>query len=103
MTTGIESFVDPRLIGALHPGAGSGLAPGTGGAEWIACIVVLAVLVWWHLWQYWAEGKQIKEAVALYKEVGMERAMAVATGKVLTDEEIKALEVYKKMGIPAGH
>ena len=89
MTTGIESFADMLVIGALHPGMSSGPAPGTGGVEWIPTLVVFVALIWWHLWQYRLEGNEIREAVARFKEVGVERTMKFATGKIASEEDMR--------------
>jgi uncharacterized membrane protein len=100
MSTGITSYADLSQIAAFSPGAGG---MDGGGAEWIMAIVVFVWIIWFMVWQFKQEDKELKEAVRLYKEVGMERAMATAKGRIATDEEMKAIEVQRAMGSRAGH
>jgi len=93
-STNITSFSDPWAIGALYPGPGF---------EWLMVIVVFALWGLWHLWQMSSENKEYSEALRLYKEVGMERAMLHATGRIATEEELKAHEVQAALGRRVGH
>ncbi len=95
MSTGIESYTDMTQVGAFFPGANS--------AEWIMALVIFIWFVWWMAWQFWFEDKELKEAVRLYREVGMERAMAHGGAKILSDEEMKAREVQAAMGGRSSH
>ena len=95
MTTGIESYADYNQIGAFFPGANE--------AEWIMALIVFVWWIWWHIWQFSHEDKELKEAVRLYREVGMERAMEVSSGRVVSEEELKAREVQRAMGHRASH
>ncbi len=100
MSTGITSYADLSQVAAFHPGAGG---MDGGGSEWIMAIVIFVWFIWWMIWQFKQEDQELKEAVRLYKEVGMERAMATAKGRVATDEEMKAIEVQRAMGHRGGH
>jgi hypothetical protein len=88
-------------IGAFYPGASTTGDAGT--IEIIMAIVVFVWVIWWLVWQSFHENKELNDAVRLYREVGMERAMEVATGKVVTEEELKAREVQRAMGHRASH
>lgn len=100
MSTGITSYADLSQIAAFHPGAGS---MDGGGTEWIMAIVIFVWMVWWMIWQFKQEDQELKEAVRLYKEVGMERAMASAAARLTTEEEMKAMEVQRAMGHQGGN
>ena len=100
MSTGMTSYADLSQVAAFHPGAGG---MDGGGTEWIMAIVVFVWLIWFLVWQFKQEDTELKEATRLYKEVGMERAMATAKGRVATEEEMKALEVQRAMGHRGGH
>ena len=101
MTTGISSYADYTQIGAFYPGAST--TGDAGSIEIIMAIVIFVWLAWWMAWQFMHEDKELKDAVRLYREVGMERAMEVATGKVVTEEELKAREVQRAMGHRSSH
>ena len=100
MSTGMTSYADLSQVAAFHPGDGG---MDGGGSEWIMAIVIFVWFIWWMIWQFNQEDQELKEAVRLYKEVGMERAMATAKGHVATDEEMKAIEVQRAMGHRSGH
>jgi len=99
MSTGMTSYADLSQVAAFSPGAGS---MDGGGAEWIMALVIFVWMIWWMIWQFKKEDEELKEAVRLYKEVGMERAMATAKGHIATDDELKALEVQRAMGQRGG-
>lgn len=94
MSTGLTHYTDPWTLGAMYPG------PGT---EWIMVLVGFVLWVIWHLWQMTSESREYEEALRLYKEVGMERAMLHATGRIATEEELKAEEVQHALGRRVGH
>lgn len=79
-STGLDSFTNPAEIGAMYPGVG---------AE--AAMLGILVFLWvaWHVFQIRQEEREYREAVKLYREVGMERAMHHATGTVATEEEVR--------------
>lgn len=96
MSTGIESYADYYQVGALYPGAGSGM-------EWITALIIFLGFLAWIAWEVFYENAEIRKARRLYKDVGMARAMLHATGRIATEEELKADEVQKALGHRAGH
>ncbi len=79
MSTGLNSFDNPQDIGALYPGEG---------IEWLMVIVLFALWLLWHLFQISAEEKEYREALKLYEQVGMKRAMHHSTGEVAREDEV---------------
>jgi hypothetical protein len=79
MSTGLNSFSNPQDIGALYPGAGN---------EWLMVLIGFVLWLLWHIFQMADEEKEYRDAVKLYQQVGMERAMHHATGKVATEDEV---------------
>ncbi len=94
ISTGLTSLSNPWSVGAIYPG------PGT---EWLMVLIVFVLWVLWHLWQMTSESREYEEALRIYKEVGMVRAMLHATGRIATEEEVKAHEVQEALGRRAGH
>ena len=80
MSTGLSSFSNPQEIGALYPGAG---------CEWVMVIVLFALWVLWHVYQMREENKEYRDALKIYEEVGMERAMHRATGEIATEDQVR--------------
>lgn len=78
-STGLESFTNPADITAMYPGVGF---------EWLMVAVAVAAWVLWHLIQGTQEEREYREAIKLYREVGMERAMHHASGVIATEEEV---------------
>ncbi len=78
MSTGLSSYGNIQEIGPLYPGAG---------LEWLMVIVLFALWVLWHLFQISAEEKEYREALKLYEQVGMERAMHHSTGEIARQDE----------------
>lgn len=79
MSTGLDSFSNPQDIGALYPGAGM---------EWLMVLIGFVLWLLWHVFQMADEEKEYRTAVKLYQQVGMDRAMHHATGKVATEDEL---------------
>jgi len=79
MSTGLDSFSNPQDIGALYPGVGM---------EWLMVLIAFVLWLLWHVFQIAEEEKEYRNAVKLYQQVGMERAMHHATGKVATEDEL---------------
>ena len=79
-STGLDSFSNPADIGAMYPGVG---------AETAMLGILVALWVVWHIFQVSQEEKEYREAVKLYREVGMERAMHHATGSIATADEVQ--------------
>ena len=79
-STGLDSFSNPADIGAMYPGVG---------AETVMLGIVVALWIAWHVFQVRQEEQEYREAVKLYREVGMERVMLHATGSIATEDELK--------------
>ena len=79
-STGLDSFTNPAEIGAIYPGVG---------AETAMLGILVALWVAWHVFQMRQEEAEYREALKLYREVGMERAMHHATGAIATEDEVK--------------
>ncbi len=82
--TGLDSFTNPEDITALYPFPG-----------WEGLLVVVGVLLLlaWHIRQMRDENKEYDEALDLYEEVGMVRAMHFSGSEdPVTDEDIEAVE-----------
>ena len=79
-STGLDSFANPADIGAIYPGVG---------AETAMVGILVALWVGWHFLQIHQEENEYREAVKLYREVGMERAMHHATGTIATADEVQ--------------
>ena len=79
-STGLDTFANPADIGAMYPGVG---------AETAMVGILVALWVGWHFFQIHQEEKEYREAVKLYREVGMERAMHHATGAIATADEVQ--------------
>ena len=62
--------------------------PGVG-AETAMVGILVALWVGWHFFQIHQEESEYREAVKLYREVGMERAMHHATGSIATEDEVQ--------------
>lgn len=88
--TGLESFANPANIGAMYPFVGS---------EGFLVIVALAIWVIWHIWQIAFENREYNEAVKLYREVGLKRAMHHGgAARVASEEESKVQAgVHRKL------
>ncbi|MDQ4036929.1 MAG: hypothetical protein M3313_00905 [Actinomycetota bacterium] len=82
--TGLDSFSDPADITALYPFTGW---------EWLLVVVGLVLLLGWHVVQMRDENKEYDEALELYGQVGMERAMNFGgSEQPSTAEDIEAAE-----------
>ncbi len=79
-STGLDSFSNPADIGAMYPGVG---------AETAMLGILVALWLIWHCFQIRQEEVEYREAVKLYREVGMERAMHHATGTIATADEVQ--------------
>lgn len=79
MSTGLSSYGNIQEIGPLYPGVG---------LEWLMVIVLFALWILWHLFQISAEEKEYREALKLYEQVGMERAMHHSTGEIARQDEM---------------
>ena len=79
-STGLDSFTNPAEIGAIYPGVG---------VETVMVGILVALWVAWHVFQIRQEEAEYREAVKLYREVGMERAMHHATGAVAAADEVQ--------------
>tara|TARA_Y100000588_G_scaffold363825_2_gene426829 strand:+ start:1639 stop:1878 length:240 start_codon:yes stop_codon:yes gene_type:complete len=79
MSTGLSSYGNIQEIGPLYPGVG---------LEWLMVIVLFALWILWHLFQISAEEKEYREALKLYEQVGMKRAMHHSTGEVARQDEV---------------
>ena len=79
-STGLDSFSNPADIGAMYPGVG---------AETVMLGILVALWVAWHVFQVRQEEQEYRDAVKLYREVGMERAMHHAAGAIATEDELK--------------
>lgn len=88
--TGLESFTDPASIGAMYPFVG-----------WEGYFVIVGVALWviWHIWQIATENREYDEAVRLYREVGLKRAMLHGgAAHVASEEEAKVMAgVHRKI------
>ncbi|MBA3251267.1 MAG: hypothetical protein H0T66_13400 [Geodermatophilaceae bacterium] len=88
--TGLDSFTNPESITVLSPFAG-----------WEGLFVALGVLLWigWHVRQVRAENKDYDEALELYEQVGVERAMQFGgTTHLLADEDIEVVRAEMAEG-----
>ncbi|MDQ3576761.1 MAG: hypothetical protein M3443_03995 [Actinomycetota bacterium] len=84
--TGLDSFTDPADITVLYPFAGW---------EWLLVVVGLVLLLGWHIIQMRDENKEYDEALELYEEVGMQRAMRFGGISYLdTDEDIDEVRAH---------
>ena len=79
MSTGLNSYSNPQDIGPLYPGVD---------LEWLMVIVLVALWLLWHVFQISSEEKEYREAVKLYDQVGMKRAMHYSTGQIAREDEI---------------
>ncbi len=79
MSTGLDSYGNIQEIGPLYPGVG---------LEWLMVIVLFVLWILWHLFQVSAEEKEYREAVKLYEQVGMKRAMHHSTGEIAREDEL---------------
>ena len=79
MSTGLSSYSNPQDIGALYPGEG---------VEWLMVIVLVALWVLWHIFQMSSEEREYREAIKLYEQVGMKRAMYHSTGDIAREGEV---------------
>ncbi len=79
MSTGLSSYGNIQEIGPLYPGVG---------LEWLMVIVLFALWILWHLFQISAEEKEYREALRLYEQVGMKRAMHHSTGEIARQDEM---------------
>ena len=79
-STGLDTFSNPADIGAMYPGVG---------AETAMLGILVFLWVAWHVYQGCQEEAEYREALKLYREVGMERAMHHATGAIATEDEVK--------------
>ena len=79
-STGLDSFTNPAEIGAMYPGVG---------VETAMVGILVALWLGWHIIQISQEENEYREAVKLYREVGMERAMHHAAGAIATEDEVQ--------------
>lgn len=82
--TGIDSFTNPAELGVLYPFRGIEVV-----------LVLLAVALWvgWHVVQIRKENKEYRDALQLYRRVGMERALHFGGGgDIATEEDIEKAE-----------
>ncbi len=79
-STGLDSFTNPAEIGAMYPGVG---------VEEVMLGILVFLWVAWHIFQIRQEEHEYREAVKLYRDVGMERAMHHAGGTIATEEELR--------------
>lgn len=82
--TGIDSFTDPGNLGALYPFQGFEIL-----------LVAVGVVLWlaWHVVQVRKENREYKDALRLYRRVGMEQALHLGGGGHLaTQEDIEEAE-----------
>ena len=99
VSTGIDSFANPKDIGPLYPFVG---------AEWL--FLVLAVVAWlgWHVYQARFETRDNEEARLMYERLGLDRAMYYAgSADIPANEEWERsrhtpVPVDTAVGIPAG-
>ena len=78
-STGLDSFANPAEIGAMYPGVG---------VEWLMVLIGFVLWILWHIYQIKGEEAEYSAALQLYKQVGMERAMAHATGTIAAENEV---------------
>lgn len=78
-STGLDSFTGPQDIGPMYPGVG---------VEWVMVLIAFILWILWHIWQIADEEREYREAVKLYKQVGLERAMHHASGSIATEDEV---------------
>lgn len=79
VSTGVDSFAKPDEIGPLYPFVG---------AEWLFVVVSVALLLLWHVAQGKGETKENRDAVQMYDEIGLDRAMFHGgSALIATDEE----------------
>ncbi len=79
MSTGLNSYSNPQDIGPLYPGVD---------LEWLMVVVLVALWLLWHVFQISSEEKEYREAIKLYDQVGMKRAMHHSTGEIAREDEI---------------
>ena len=79
-STGLDSFTNPAEIGAMYPGVG---------AETVMLGILVFLWLAWHVFQIRQEESEYRDAVKLYREVGMERAMHHATGSIASEDEFR--------------
>lgn len=82
--TGLDSFTDPADITTLYPFPGLEVA---------LVVISLLLLVSWHFLQMREENEEYDDAIELYSQVGMERAMHFGGVSHLdTAEDMEAVE-----------
>ena len=79
MSTGLSSYSNPQDIGALYPGEG---------VEWLMVIVLFVLWILFHIFQISGEEKEYREALKLYEQVGMKRAMHHSSGNIAREDEV---------------
>jgi hypothetical protein len=84
MTTGLDSFSNPADIGALYPFVGT---------EYVLAVIGIVLWIAWHVKQVRDENKEYAEALELYEQIGLERALHFGGGShIATEEEIAEIK-----------
>ena len=66
MSTGISDWVNLGEIGAIYPFVG---------AEWLLVLLAVVFWIWWHVQCIRQENRELEEAAAYYRRIGVEKAM----------------------------
>ena len=87
VSTGLDSFSNPKDIGAMYPFVGQ---------EWV--FVSIAALMWlaWHVLQNRGESSEHADAARMYDELGLDRAMLHGGSGLIATEEEWAAELRRR-------
>lgn len=66
MSTGISSWSNPETIGAMYPFVGT---------EVLLVIAAAVFWIWWHVKQIRDENRELEEAAAYFRRVGLREVM----------------------------
>jgi hypothetical protein len=93
VSTGVESFQNPRDIGPLYPFPD---------IEWL--FVAVGILLWllWHVAQIRSETRENKEARELYEDISLERAMFHGGSALIATDEEWAAATASRPTTPTG-